>query len=160
MYTTTIKISDHLAEYCIAKYSIDTSGVVRFPPFTDVYRTISDLTRKRPGNTIDSGNVEIALPTHDKNGDTIRKNPEIYNFIYPDAYKIINRKIELMFWDEVHDFLLSEKLKNGNYYIDSAYIFLNKYDISSISSDAITKNFKRYRDKINPKEIRDYRKKK
>lgn len=161
MMTTKIKVDQHLAEYAIGKWGTDFQQPVRFPDYTDLYHTVTDLTRKRPcGVYFDEGNLEICLPTKDKDGEQIRKNPIVYNYICPESSKIINKKLKLIFWVEVHDFLLTEKHKKGQDFIESAFIFLNKYCISSITPDALIKNFKRLRDKLYPSKKRDYRKKK
>ena len=159
MLTTKIKIDDHLAEYCIGKYGIDFTEPVRFPDYTDVYHTVYELTQKRPEDIFaDSGNLEIVLPTKDREGEQIRKNPEVYNYISARSSRILNNKIKLMFWCELHELIDSERHLYGNKISDTIYIFMNKYRITKISEDALIKNYQRWRDIIRKKERRNYKK--
>lgn len=160
MPTTKIKIEDHLAEYCIGKFGTDFSEPVRFPHSTDVYHTVYNLTQKRPeGIFADSGNLEIVLPAKDKEGEEIRKNPDVYNYISARSSRILNNKIKLMFWSELHELIDSERHLYGNLIADTIYIFMNKYRITEITEDALIKNYQRWRDIIRKRERRNYKKK-
>lgn len=159
MLTTKIKIEDHLVEYCIGKYGSDFTEPVRFHDNTDVYHTIYYLTQKRPDNVFtDSGNLEVVLPSKDKEGEEIRKNPEVYNYISIRGSRILNKKIKLMFWCELHELIDAERHINGNEISDTVYTFMNKYRITKITEDALIKNYQRWRQTIRQRQRRSFKK--
>ena len=59
-----------------------------------------------------------------------------------------------MFWAEVHDVFMENKHKHGITYLDTAFTFLRKYKIESITEDALVKNYWRWRNKIYKREHR------
>lgn len=157
MITTKIELPEHLKEYCIGKFNGTIDGPVRFPDATDIYHTIWDLTERRPINVhVDTGNLEIVLPKRDYG-----KSPEVYNFLGQRSQAIIIKKMELMMWAEVHDFIDENKHRYGIEHIQSVHTFMRRYDIHSISEDAFIKNFYRWRELCRKKrEKRAYKKEK
>jgi hypothetical protein len=157
MISTKITVKDHLREYCISKFAAFNENVpVEFPNNTDLYMLIWDHLSKRPINApVDSGNLIIALPH--RHGS---KNPEYYNYLGKRGEKSIEQKIENMFWAEFREYIENEKQRNGTPYIESINIFMSRYGISSISEDAMIKNFYRWRMKVRKKEKRPYFRKK
>lgn len=160
MITVKIKVDQHLSEYAIGKWGLDFTEPVRFPQNSDLYITVYDLTQRRPADArVDSGNLEIALPSRRECDDfDIRKNPEVYNYISDRSAKIINNKIELQFWAELHELLDHEKHVNGIKYIDTVNYFFCKYKIESMTEDCAIKNFYRWREKLRQKTKRAYKK--
>jgi len=162
MNTTKITIKPHLAEYAIGKWGNDFTEPVQFPQKTDLYITIYDLLQRRPVNYYqDSGNLEIVLPSR-MNGDSdgFRKNPASYNFLSEKSCAIIQKRISLMFWEELHyELKLKKKEHDQNYDITVNY-FICQYRIESITSDALLKNYYRWRENFRTREIRKYKKKK
>lgn len=161
MVTTKIKVDNHLAEYAIGKWGTDFMEPVRFPANSDLYISIYDLTVRRPINVFhDVGNLEIILPNRGDSPDfEFRKNPEVYNYISERASKILNRKISVQFWAELHELLDYEKHVNGIDHLETTHYFTCKYKIESITEDCIIKNFYRWREKMRKKEKRAYKKK-
>lgn len=161
MVTTKINIDAHIAEYAIGKWGSEFTEPVRFPDSTDLYHTIHDLSQKRPADLfLDSGNLEIVIPEKNKDGDEIRKNPNVYNWFSSRSCEIINRKIRLQFWCEIHEFMTEQKHFHGIEFIESVYTFMLKYRITSITEDAIIKNYYRWRQVVRKKEKRAYVRKK
>lgn len=158
MITTKIKVEGFISDYCIGKWGTDFTEPVRFPDNTDVYHTLYELTDKRPVGQIDRGNLEVVLPTCTRDGDIIRKNPEVYNYISERSSCILNRKIKLMFWAELHEFLDSQKHLYGISFLESIYTFMCKYRITKITEDALYKNYQRWRQLIRQKDKRAYKK--
>jgi hypothetical protein len=157
MITAKITIKPHLREYVIGKYSdFDVKKPVRFPEQSDIYVIVWDLLQKRPANVFfDSGNLEIELAKRD-----VGKNPLYYNYISLKGEKMIERKIETMMWAEFHDYVESESQMKGIPYIESIHSFITKYGITSLSEDAMVKNYYRWRNKVRKKEKRPYFRKK
>lgn len=152
MITTRIKVKPHLREYVSGKFNQFRGNAVRFPDNLDIYHAIFDLTIKRPVNCpVDEGNLEIILPKMDS-----YKQPKTYNYLSIQSQKKIEKKIEIMFWAEVRDFIDSGRHKNGSPYSNLVYDFLNKYCINSISEDALIKHYYRYRKKTRNNEKRAY----
>lgn len=155
MVTTRITVKQHLREYVIGKYNDHVDGPICFPDNLDVYHTIWDLTEKRPVNCpIDSGNLEIALPDR-----RVGKSPETYNYLGQRSQGLIQRKIENLFFAELHDLLDSEKHRNGVPYIETTWHFIKKYNIVSLTEDAILKNYYRWREDVRRREKRSYNRK-
>jgi len=156
MVSTRINIKSHLCEYISGKYNNFSEKQVHFPDNLDIYHLIFDLTEKRPaGVPVDSGNLEIVLP--DRYG---AKHPETYNYLGVRAQKIIERKLEVMFWSELREFIDFENHTKGTPYIESICLFMRKYGIESISEDALQKNYYRWRKKIRNPNKRVYNAKK
>jgi hypothetical protein len=161
MTTTKIQVEKHLAEYVIGKFGTDFKQPVRFPANSELYISIYDLSQRRPADAFsDKGNLEIVLPNRGDSPDfEFRKNPEVYNYLSMRSAHIINRKIEVQFWAELHELLDYEKHVNGNEYIESVYYFFRKYRIESITEDCVLKNYYRWREKTRKKSKRAYKKK-
>jgi hypothetical protein len=156
MITSKIHIKPHLAEYCYGKFSLCTTDPVRFPDNYDIYHTIWNLMTKRPVNCpADSGNLEIHLPNRRKQEeDRIGKDPVVYNYLGLRAAKIIERKVEVMMFSELHDKLDENKHFLGIDYIDTVYEFMKKYQVNSITEDALLKNYYRWREVVRRRKIR------
>lgn len=144
MITTKIDIKPHLKEYIIGKFNHSADTPVVLPATTDLYHVIFDLTIKRPVNVpVDRGNLVVVLPCRE-----IGKRPEVYNYISDRGCTILERHIESMFWADLHQMLDENKHLEGIEYIHTAYYFLSKYSIESISPDALIKHYYRWREKI------------
>ncbi len=153
MLTTKIQIKPHLVEYITNKFGME-NGVVQLPRDLDLYHAIWDQLIKRPINSVDQGNLEIALPDR-RTG----KSPETFNYLSKRSCAIIERRIEVMLWAELHDLLDEEKHRYGVEYIDTVHTFKCKYILNSISEDALLKNYYRWRDRVRKKrERREYKK--
>ncbi|MDY6148541.1 MAG: hypothetical protein SPI35_05960 [Porphyromonas sp.] len=144
MTTTKIYIRPVLAEYLIGKYYDDELGAVHLPKNDDLAEVVRNLTTKRPVNApVDRGNVELVLPE-----SSMGKRPTTWNYLSSRAIKVIERKVETRMWAEVHDWLDEQKHRYGIEYIVSIEAWMGRYNIRSISEDAIVKNYYRWRHKI------------
>jgi hypothetical protein len=146
MITTRISIKEHLSEFMIGRYNHhDEQTPIRFPDSLDLYHTIYDLLVRRPANVSghDTGNLYFFLPEIFPG-----KKTSSYNYLGVRSVKIIEKKIEVKFWAEVHDLFDHNKTMHGINYIESAHQFLTDYGISAISEDALLKNYQRWRDKV------------
>ncbi|MDR0681746.1 MAG: hypothetical protein LBG15_07865 [Dysgonamonadaceae bacterium] len=156
MVTTRICVKPHLKEYIVGKYNLFSDDRIRFPDNLDIYHTLFNLTEKRPpGCFRDDGNLEIVLP--DRHW---AKHPETYNYLGVRSQKIINRKLEIMFWADFREYVDYQHHINAISYIEAVCLFLRRYGIQSISEDAMLKNYYRWRKKIRNADKRGYNKKK
>ncbi len=153
MITTKINIKPHLAEYINAIYKMDGTEIVAFPKSEDLYITVSDLMQKLPSHcTPVEGNVEILLPRRSSG-----KSPEYYNFICKQAQSILEDKIEARFWAHLHEYVDECVHRNGDLIKDAVFMFLVRFEITSISTDALSKNYYRWRFTIKRKrKVRKY----
>lgn len=141
MVTTRIQIKSHLKEYIVGKYNDMEDVPVSFPDNIDLYHYIWDWARKRPADCqVDIGNLEIVLPNR-----RAGKKPEVYNYIPYDGVKDIERKIENLMFAELHTLVDEQKHREGIEIKTSVFYFMAKYGIDSITSDALVKNFQRWR---------------
>jgi hypothetical protein len=155
MVSVDISIKKHLEEYVIGKFGDFKNAPVVFPDNLDLYHLLYDLLCKRPSNTPGAvGTLRIALPNRREG-----KNPEYYNYLSKRSCRILESRIETMFWAELHDLIDYNKHILGIEYSETIYTFMLKYDISSISEDAIIKNYYRWRDRVrHRKRKREYNK--
>lgn len=159
MMTVKINIDQPVAEYIRGRYYDAEIGTVRFPSSCDIYIKIYDLLAKRPADKpVDTGNLEFALPDRRVANFAGGKDPAVYNYISQRAAGILCNRFRLMMWAELHEFMDEEKHLKGAQYKDSAYTFLRKYSIESITDDALLKNYQRWRDKMRRRQKRAYRK--
>lgn len=154
--TTKINVPAHIREYLIGKFCNFEDTAVRFPDSLDIYHVIYDLLEKRPADhQVDKGNLTLYLPAR-----SIGKNPETYNYLGMRSQMIINRKLELLMWAELHDTVDEQKHRYGVNFIVGIHAFMSKYGISSLTEDAFLKNYYRWRTKVRPKkEKRQYTRK-
>ena len=157
MITISVDIIPYVAEYISGKYYDASVGGVRFPPGSDIYHLIYDLLAKRPyGVKPATGNLRLALPDRRMANKAGGKSPEQYNYISAAGQRILERKMRLLFWAEVHDLMDENKHLHGINYKDTAWDFLHRYGIRSISDDGILKNYQRWRLKTRPRALRKY----
>ena len=124
----TIQIEQYLAEYITAKYCKDNLCI--------------HLPQRKAGI--------IASPW---------KDPAYYNYISPAAAKEIEAQIRRMFNFELHRVLLeNEEFGRQKRNLDVIYDFIRSYQLKSISSDALLKNYYRFRNRLRPKKVRKYQK--
>ncbi|WP_232517541.1 hypothetical protein [Porphyromonas gingivalis] len=117
---------------------------VRLPDLDDLYITVYNLTSKRPINVpVDSGNLSIALPCR-KDG----KDPAYWNYLGVRAQRCIESKIEVRFWAEAHEYIDEQKHRYRIDYIVAIESFMLRYGITSISDEAIRKNYYRWLNKV------------
>ena len=87
------------------------------------------------------------------------KIPAYYNYLSPAAAKEIEGQIRRMFNFELHRVLLeNEEFGRQKRNLDVIYDFIRSYQLKSISSDALLKNFYRFRNRLRPKKVRKYQK--
>ncbi|MDO4165355.1 MAG: hypothetical protein Q4D56_13390 [Bacteroides sp.] len=161
MITTKITIESHLAEYLIGKYGTPGEQAVRLPSNLDLYVTLYDLLQKRPADCpVDRGNLELVLPERREAHLPGGKPTQIYNYIGERGARILSSKVNTMMRAEMHELFDENKHVYGIDYINSAYYFLRKYSIESLSVDALLKDYQRWRRKLRRKtSTRDYHRK-
>ena len=142
----TIRIEPYLAEYISAKYGTDgVSGGVRIPCTSDLYFCLwENMTKCRANQTpLADGNLRIFLPSRKAGVDgSPWKDPAYYNHLSQAAVKEIE----------------NEEFGRSKRNLDVIYDFIDEYQLKSVSSDALLKNYYRYRNRLRPKKIRAYRK--
>ena len=158
----TIRIEPYLAEYVIGKYGMEQkNGAVNIPYNTDLYHCIwENMSRQRINQSVpEDGNLRIQLPCR-KPGDGVAwKDPAYYNHLSLVASKAIEYQIRRMFNFELHRILLeNEEFGRQRRNLDVIYDFIHTYQLKSISSDALLKNYYRFRNRLRPKKTRQYRK--
>ena len=96
------------------------------------------------------------------NGDSdgFRKNPACYNYLSEKSCSIIQKRIELLFWEELHTMLKQKKHDEDQNYDVTANYFICMYRIENITTDALLKNYYRWRDNFRKKDVRKYKRKK
>jgi hypothetical protein len=149
MTTTRIFIKEYLREYCIGRFNHGEDAPILFPDKLDIYHVILDLTETRPTNATTDGNMDIFIPSPSHG-----KNPKIYNYLSSRAQAIIERKISIMMWADLHGDLESGKQILGLQYNEIIYKFMNRYGITSITEDAMSKHFYRYKENIRKRTVR------
>ena len=144
-----IAIKRHLSEYLESKFFKTEVDAVVLPDCLDLYHVLWDLVGKRPAGVLDEHGLKLALP-HRQEG----KDPRVYNWISKRGLRILEKKVELMFWAEFHDHVDYCKHVLGLDYSDSVYTFMNRHSITGISEDAMVKNYYRWRAKVRKRDIK------
>ena len=83
-----------------------------------------------------------------------------YSYITPQGARILADRMRSMMWAEVHDFFDEQKHIYGMQFKESAYLFLWRYSIDSISEDALVKNYQRWRQKCRRQAVRNRKRRK
>lgn len=155
MITVKIALEPYVAEYVTGKFFDPEQEAVRFPASHDIYHLLWDLLKKRPADCpTDRGNVRLCLPDRREG-----KNPETYNWLSERSVGILNEKLRLMMWAELHDFMDENKHIRGIQFKESVYQFMCRYGIESITEDALLKNYQRWRDRQRRRVKRAYTRK-
>lgn len=158
----SIRIEQYLAEYISAKYNKDaTTGGIKIPCNTDLYFCVWEHMAKQHTNQPNvDGNLCIHLPFR-RAGSICSpwKDPAYYNYLSVSAAKEIETQIRRMFNFELHRVLLeNEEFGRQRKNLDVIYDFIHIYKLKSISSDALLKNYYRFRNRLRPKKVRKYKK--
>ena len=152
-----IRITPYLAEYAVRKFHVDErTGAICIPETSDLYHVVwNGMTKPRRGDIPEEGNLQILLPKRREG-----KNPAYYNRMSSQSVKAFDRSLRIIFNFEYHHFLLDHD-RNGTRrnIIDLVDEFICKYNLASVSSDALVKNWQRYRQRISPHPKRKYTKK-
>ncbi len=157
----TIRIEPYLSEYINGKYGIDYKyDGVRIPHTSDLYFCIWEHMAKKRRNQEEciDGNLRIILPCRKTGSGTGPwKDPAYYNYLSISAARAIELQIRMMFNFELHRILLeNEEFGRERSNIDVINDFIHRYRLKSISSDALLKNYYRYRNRIWQKKPRKY----
>lgn len=160
---TTIRIEPYLAEYINTKYGTDSkNGAVKIPYTTDLYYCIWEQMAKPRTNQLPTkdGNLRIHLPFRKAGVNGVPwKDPAYFNHLSPASVREIEGQIRRMFNFELHRVLLeNEEFGRKKRNLDVIYEFMHTYGLESISSDALLKNFYRFRNRLRPKKARKYNK--
>lgn len=158
----TIRIEPYLAEYISGKYGTEQKkGAVNIPYNTDLYHCIwENMSRQRANQSVpEDGNLRILLPCRRSGEGVPWKDPAYYNYLSASAAKEIEGQIRRMFNFELHRVLLeNEEFGRQRRNLDVIYDFIRAYHLKSISSDALLKNYYRFRNRLRPKKTRQYNK--
>ena len=114
--------------------------------------------RKRPaGCPVDSGNLELVLPERREAHLPGGKPLATYNYIGERGQNTFQEDKHNDAW-ELHDLFDENKHVYGIDYINSAWYFLRKYCIESLSVEALLKDYQRWRRKMRRKtSVREYK---
>ena len=172
-----ISITPYLAEYARKKYHASTTnGSVRFPATSDLYHCVWHYMQRPPSSQAlevsapvlaasaaslqppPPGSLLISLPSRRPDStDGPWKDPAYFNHLSFRAARAIEGCLRREFNFEFHRAMMENEeqghpLRN----IDVVDAFISEYHLQSISSDALLKNYYRYRDQIRPKQRRRY----
>ncbi len=161
--TVDIKIEPYLAEYISKKMEIEPkTGGIKIPYTNDLFHLVWNLMSKPDGrcSMANDANLKIYLPSRRVPEDgMIGKNPVYYNYLSHNSAKKVETYVRLMFNFEFHRLMMeNEELGRPQRNQDVVDGFIRRYQLKSISPDALLKNFYRYRQRIFPKKTRKYKK--
>ena len=159
--TVSVRITPYLAEYVRGKYPHDpANGGVRFPRTDDLYHCLwHNLVRPRKDMRVErSPNLTLSIgrPRTYEVG-LAWKDPAYFNHLSARGAKELEVCVQRQFDFELHRaFIESYEAGDGRRQEDVAHDFLRQYGITSISEEALLKNWSRYRNMIRPKKPRRY----
>lgn len=157
MIPLPITIEPYLAEYFTAKYGNGESEPVRISNKTDLYHVIWQVMEKRPADIPPTcrGNLVIMLPER-----RCGKDPLWYNHIGQRGIALIEKRIRMEFNNDFHEYMDRNQLSGNMSISDAIMMFITKYELKSISEEALKKNYYRWRMSVRPYNKRGYSKKK
>lgn len=159
---TTIRIEPYLAEYIIGKYGTEQkNGAIKIPYTSDLYHCVWENMSRQRSNQVETqdGNLRILLPCRRAGDGVAWKDPAYFNYLSAAACREIECQIRRMFNFELHRVLMeNEEFGRQRRNLDVIYDFISSYHLKSISSDALLKNYYRFRNRFRPKKIRRYQK--
>ena len=156
-----ISVAPYLAEYAKKKFVLNrNNGGLVIPPMSDLYHCVWHHM-SRPPREFDcskSGNLKISLPCRRSSTDEGPwKDPAYYNYLSSTAAHNIETCLRRMFNYEFHAVMIeNDEQGRPMRQIEVVEDFINRYQLQSISSDALLKNYQRYRRRIHPKRPRRY----
>lgn len=161
----TIQITPYLAEYAKKKFGVNTAdGSVRIPPSSDLYHCVWNLMQRPPASAAapSEGNLPISLPSRRcSTSEGPWKDPAYYNYLSATAAHEIETCLRRMFNYEFHRTMMdNEAAGRPRRNADVVDDFMRQYSLLSITSDALLKNYYRYRNLIRPAKKRRYVKQK
>lgn len=172
-----IRITPYLAEYARKKYHASTStGSVRFPATSDLYHCVWTNMQRPPSSPSPqkatpvlevsassvpdslSGVLLISLPSRRPDStDGPWKDPAYFNHLSSQAARAIEGCLRREFNFEFHRIMMeNEEQGHPRRNIDVVEAFIREYRLTAITSDALLKNYYRYRDLVRPKQRRRY----
>lgn len=132
-----ISIEPYLAEFLQSKYG----APVKVPQSHDLNHYLRDVMSKPTVKTdYVKGNLRVYLPF--ENGG---KDPRTFNCISDAGQKVIERKVLTMFNAELHTCVDEHRHNHGWEINESIWYFISKYEIESITFEALKKNYYRWR---------------
>jgi len=161
--TVGIRVEPYLSEYAIRKFELDekTHGI-KIPDNYDLYICIWNRMERRPAGVTDTpgANLRIFLPCRRSGADGMpRKHPEYWNWLSPAAALEIEAQLRLLFNFDFHTRMMDNEAQGRpRQQREVVEDFIRDYRLESISSDALLKNFQRYRQRLSPRKKRKYQK--
>lgn len=164
----TIYVTPYLAEYAKKKFVLNrNNGGIIIPPSLDLYHCVWTLMQRPPLSTSGASlqpesepapNLPISLPSRRPSSDRGPwKDPAYYNYLSPTAARCIESELRRIFNYEFRHLMMdNEERGQGCKFSDLVDDFIRRYDLRSISSDALLKNYQRYRDRIYQRKPRRY----
>jgi hypothetical protein len=138
MTTTKIKIKAYLREFLVHEYGEEP---VRFPDNSDILAFIHELRIRQPKQAPPpAGNLEIVIPFQ-KHG----KDPREHNYLTRRSQLVIQNKVYTLFSAVLNDYVARKVHLLGLEYRDAIGMFMEEYEIDSITYDALKQ--KNYRDR-------------
>lgn len=173
----TIEITPYLAEYARKKFHASTlDGSIRIPSTSDLYHCVWNNMQRPPSSSpslapsaapvlaLSGASAQppslllISLPSRRPSStEGPWKDPAYYNYISPQGAREVETCLRREFNFEFHRVMLeNEAAGHPRRNIDVVDDFIREYRLQSITSDALLKNYYRYRDLIRPKQRRRY----
>ncbi len=156
----SIRVEPYLAEYARRKFDVDPkTGGIRIPYTFDLYHCVYNQMSKPPreAGEVAGANLRINLP--DSRVMPVRKHPEYWNWLSIAAATEIESCLRNMFNYDFHTVMMTnENLGRPRQQREIVDDFISEYCLTEISSDALLKNFQRYRMRLSPRKKRKYQK--
>lgn len=156
-----IQIEPYLAEYAKKRFVLNrNNGALVIPSGSDLYHCVWHHMSRPPqgADCSKTGNFHISLPCRRSGSDEGPwKDPAYYNYLSPAAARAVEGCIRRMFNYEFHTMML-ENDEQGRLrrHVEVVDDFIRQYQLQSITSDALLKNYQRFRARLHTKRPRRY----
>lgn len=156
----SIRVEPYLAEYARKKFSIDPkTKAIRIPYTFELYHCIYNRMEKKPAGAVEVTDANLAICLPDSRVMPVRKHPEYWNWLSLSATAEIESCLRNLFNYDFHTVMMANEV-NGRPRQQRELVegFISEYGLTQITSDALLKNFQRYRMRLSPRKKRKYQK--
>ena len=156
----SIRVEPYLAEYARKKFAVDPkSGGIKIPYTFELYHCIYNRMEKKPAGAVENPDVNLTINLPDSRMMAVRKHPEYWNWLSLSAIAEIESCLRSLFNYDFHTVMMANEVmgrpRQQREIVDD---FISEYRLTQITSDALLKNFQRYRMRLSPRKKRKYQK--
>lgn len=143
MRTVKFTLKPYLSEYLQKRYPAAEPGLVKLPPSSPLYDLLLMSMRGDAMEPSEDWNLEVILPNPSPKSGCRR--PRCNYGLSRHARSKVSSAVYVMYWSDCHRYMERRIHVYGDRIIDAATSFINEYELTLSTEDAILKNYQRWR---------------